>query len=177
MPILPRHTAQLLLAILLASPLQHTHLHAQAAPDTSTPQMEFVFEEVVTLGPSIHPGETPFGERNIIPITGGTVSGQHIKGTILPGGWDWQLTTKSGCHRLQADYMIQTDDGVVINVLNKATMCDTKSSKPSRTVTTPVFEAPLGRYEWLNDGAYLGMLEGATVNGKPAVRIRIYRAR
>src|ERR1017187_423235 len=53
-----------------------------------TPHLEFVFEEFVTLGASIHPGETPFGERNIVPITGGTFSGPNIRGKVMSGGWD-----------------------------------------------------------------------------------------
>ena len=88
---------------------------AVAAPEA--PRMEFVFEEIVTLGAAVHPGATPYGERNLIPITGGTFSGPKIKGKVLSGGWDWQLTTKAGCFKIQADYMIQADDGAVINVL------------------------------------------------------------
>jgi hypothetical protein len=34
------------------------------------PKLEFVLEELVTLGPSVHPGQTALGERNIVPITG-----------------------------------------------------------------------------------------------------------
>ena len=141
-----------------------------------TPRMEFVFEEIVTLGPAVHPGATPYGERNIIPITGGTFSGPKIKGKVLPGGWDWQLTTKTGCFKIQADYMIQTEDGAIINVVNKGTSCKTPKEKAGRLLTVPVFEAPTGPYEWLNGGAYVGTLDGTTVDGKPAVRIRFYRA-
>jgi hypothetical protein len=160
---------------LALSPLVSVLLHAQAATKTDTPQLEFVFEELVTLGSSQHPGKTPLGERNIIPITGGTVSGPKINGKIIPGGWDWQLAT-GGCFKLQADYMINTDDGVIINVLNKGTKCDSGSANSSRMLTSPMFEAPIGRYEWLNDGAYVGTVEGAAVEGKPAVRIRFFKA-
>jgi Protein of unknown function (DUF3237) len=66
-------------------------------PDT--PHLEFVFEEFVTLGASIHPGETPFGERNIVPITGGTFSGPNIRGKVLSGGWDWQLVSLANAAR------------------------------------------------------------------------------
>lgn len=158
-------------------------LHAQAATSPApnsvedTPKLDFVYEEVVTLGAAVHPGETPWGERNIVPITGGTFSGPDIKGKILPGGWDWQLASKSGCHQIKADYMIQTDDGVIINVLNRGTYCTGKGQKAARLLTEPVFEAPLGKYDWLNEGAYLGTLQGTTVDGKPAVRIRFYKAR
>src|SRR5665213_1861955 len=100
-------------------------VHAQAAPadKMETPQLELVFEETVTVGGSVPVGTTPFGQRSIVPITGGTVSGPNIKGTVMPGGWDWQLST-GGCNHLKADYMLKTDDGVIINVLNQATLCD-----------------------------------------------------
>ena len=139
------------------------------------PKLEFVLEELVTLGPSVHPGQTPLGERNIVPITGGTFSGPDLRGKIVPGGWDWQLSTKNGCTAIQADYVIQTDDGQVINVDNRGTLCDA-SEKHRRNFTSPRFEAPLGKYDWLNTGAYVGTLEVTEVNGKPAVRIRFYKA-
>jgi Protein of unknown function (DUF3237) len=147
-----------------------------AAPQADTPHLQFIFEEFVTLGPSTHPGETPFGDRNIVPITGGTFSGPSIRGKVLPGGWDWQLVTKSGCHSLQADYMIQTDDGAIINVVNKGISCASPGSN-TRLFTTPTFEAPLGPHAWLNGGAFIGTLEIATVDGKPAVHIRFYEAK
>ena len=139
-----------------------------------TPQLEFVFEEVVTLAPAVHPGKTPLGERNIVPITGGTFSGPNIKGQVMPGGWDWQLTA-GGCTSLKADYMLRTDDGVVINVLNRARMCEGKSAPGGTIMTAPVFEAPVGRYDWLNDGVYIGALKVTTFEGKQAVRIRIFK--
>lgn len=149
-----------------------------SAPNAGEPpRLEFIFEEVVTLGPGVHPGATPWGDRNIIPITGGSFAGPKIKGKVLSGGWDWQLATQSGCFRIQADYMIQTDDGAIINVVNKGTSCKSATEKQGRLLTTPVFEAPDGTYEWLNGGAYVGTLDGATVEGKPAVRIRFYKAR
>ena len=139
------------------------------------PHLEFVFEEYVTLGPSVHPGETPFGDRNIVPITGGVFSGPKIRGKVMPGGWDWQLATKTGCHSLDANYMIQADDGAIINVINKGTLCATPGQQ-TQLFTTPKFEAPLGRYAWLNGGAYVGTLELAKLHGKSAVHIRIYKA-
>jgi hypothetical protein len=121
-------------------------------------------------------GDTPEGKRNIVPITGGTFSGPNIKGRIIPGGWDWQLANAGGCFNIKADYMIQTDDGVVINVINQGRWCKDSSGKMSPPLTTPSFEAPKGRYDWLNGGAWIGTLEGMKIDGKSAVRIRFYRA-
>jgi len=170
-----------LTCVLIVCSSRAMQLYAQAAPapTPSAPQMEFVFEEIVMLGAGYHPGATPWGERNIVPITGGTFSGPNIKGKILPGGWDWQLASKTGFNRIQADYMLQTDDGVIINIVNKGTMGGPgePGAKPSPVYTSPVFEAPIGRYSWLNEGAYVGTLEVTNVDGKFAVRIRIYKAR
>lgn len=166
-------TAALLIAVLPFA--YEAQAQAPKASPVDVPQLEFIFEELVTLGTSAHPGKTPFGERNIVPITGGTFSGPNIKGTIMPGGWDWQLAT-GGCFSLKADYMIKTDDGAIINVLNRGTTCSSKTGSSARLLTTPVFEAPLGRYEWLNGGAYVGTIEVTRVEDKAAVRIRFFKA-
>jgi len=163
--------------VLCASTAQAQQTRSNSsASQPELPHLEFVFEEFVTLGTSIHPGETPFGERNIVPITGGTFSGPNIRGKVMSGGWDWQLVTKTGCRSVQADYMIQADDGAIINVVNKGTSCASPGSN-TRLFTTPTFEAPLGPHAWLNGGAFIGTLELATVDGKPAVHIRFYEAK
>ena len=142
------------------------------------PQLEFAFEELVTLVPAVAPAKTASGSWNILPITGGNFVGPGIKGTIVPGGWDWQLVRADGCIDVHADYMLRTDDGVIINVVNDGALCMPKPGEPPKPVrTSPRFEAPLGKYEWLGQTAFVGTLEGAEgPNGEPAVRIRFYKA-
>ncbi len=152
---------------------------AKSSPRDSkapAPHLAFVFEEYVTLGKSIHPGATPFGDRNIVPITGGVFYGPKIRGKVMPGGWDWQLVTKTGCHSLDANYMIQADDGAIINVINKGMLC-TSPGAEAQLFTTPTFEAPLGPHAWLNGGAYVGTLELAKYHGETAVHIRFYEVK
>lgn len=158
-----------------------THAGAQAQTPSAPspePRLEFAFEEIVTLGQAIAPGKTPYGSRNIIPITGGTFEGPGIKGTILPGGWDWQLVRADGCVDVEADYMLKTDDGVIINVINVGVLCMPKEGQASQPARTqPRFEAPMGKYDWLNRTAFIGTLDGAKgPNGEPAVKIRFYKA-
>ena len=151
---------------------------APAWSEAAPPGLEFAFEELVTLGPAVAPGKTPYGGRNMIPITGGTFAGPGIKGTIIPGGWDWQLARADGCIDVHADYMLKTDDGVVINVVNNGALCPPRPGAAPRPVrTSPRFEAPLGKYDWLGQTAFVGTLEGAKgPDGQPAVRIRFYKA-
>ena len=42
--------------------------------------------------------------------------------------------------------------------------------------TQPRFEAPIGKYDWLNRAAFIGTLDMARDAGGPAVRIRFYKA-
>lgn len=141
------------------------------------PGLEFVFEEAVVLAPDVPAGTTPKGRRNIIPILGGTVTGPAIRAEIMPGGWDWQLIRSDGCMELKADYFLKTDDGAIINVINQAVLCPpADGSKPAIT-TQPVFEAPLGKYDWLNRGNFIGMLVSTGDDKSPGVRIRFYRVR
>ena len=147
------------------------------AQESRDPSLAFVFEEIVTLGPAVTVGERALGTRRFIPITGGTFEGPGIKGTIMPGGWDWQLDRPDGCTEIEADYFLRTDDGAIINVVNTGVICRAEEGSPPPPVRThPVFEPPLGRYEWLGRGAFVGKLEMAPASAGPAVRIRFYRA-
>ena len=150
---------------------------AVPAAAQEAPSLEFVFEETVKLGDVSAIGGTARGERIIIPITGGTFEGPDIRGEVLPGGWDWQLRRADGCTDVEADYFLQTDDGVVINVINKGVICPGEGGAMLPVRTHPVFEAPLGKYQWLGQAAFVGTLELAPPEAGPAVRIRFYRVR
>lgn len=162
---------------LLIAGLIAAQSNAQSS-EAHTPRLEFAFGALVTLGTGVAPGKTPYGSRNIIPITGGTFEGPDIKGTIIPGGWDWQLVRADGCIDVKADYMLKTDDGAIINVVNTGALCMPKAGKAPKPVrTSPRFEAPLGKYEWLGQAAFVGTLETAKgPKGEPAVKIRFYKA-
>ena len=98
------------------------------AQELPNPTLEFAFEEIVTLGQATAPGDTARGGRLIIPITGGTFKGPEIEGTVVPGGWDWQLRRADGCTEIEADYFLRTDDGVTINVVNKGVIVPARRS-------------------------------------------------
>ena len=61
-------------------------------------------------------GSTPYGERRIIGISGGTVQGPRLNGRILPGGADWQIIRSDGAADIQARYTIEADGGAHILV-------------------------------------------------------------
>ncbi len=68
---------------------------------------------------SIHEmGQGRNGHRRIIPIVGGSVSGQ-IKGRVLNLGADWQTILADGSADLDTRYAMETDDGALIEIINK----------------------------------------------------------
>ena len=107
--------------------------------------------------------------RTIIPITGGTFSGPQIKGTVIPGGADYQLYDNTHKrNNLEAIYCIQTDDGEYILVRNIGIATD------RYFFTSPVFEASSdGQYSWLNEGIYICRPSGFSDN---TIRLKVWKA-
>jgi hypothetical protein len=140
------------------------------------PGLELLYRSVVKLGESIQVGETARGARRIIPIIGGTFEGPDIRGEILPMGWDWQLDVEGGCTQIIADYFLRTDDGAVINVVNSGALCRPGENGPRPVRTSPVFEPPLGKYQYLGEGGFIGTLGFDPSVEEPHVVITVYRA-
>lgn len=143
----------------------------QVAP--KGPQLEFVMQLKVTLDQAYSVGETPRGRRTIIPITGGTFEGPNIKGTIVPGGADYQMAN-GGRTEIEAIYCIKTDDGVYIHIRNCGIIRTGNSAdgRPSFYFKcAPKFEAPANsKYNWLNNSIFVcepsmgGQFNGIVLN-------------
>jgi len=68
----------------------------------------------VALDPILHLGDTPRGNRRIIPITGGSFTGPRLTGDILPGGGDWQIVRPDGTADIDTRYTLRTHDAAHI---------------------------------------------------------------
>jgi hypothetical protein len=77
---------------------------------------EPIFSIHAELEAVLNLGRTPYGERRVIGITGGTVRGARLNGRILPGGADWQIVRSDGAADISARYTIETDAGARILV-------------------------------------------------------------
>lgn len=80
---------------------------------------EPIFRVEAELADILRLGVTPYGERRIIDIRGGRVSGARLNGRILPGGADWQIIRSDGVADIQARYTIETDGGALIMVTSE----------------------------------------------------------
>ena len=100
------------------------------------PRTEFVYEAVFDLAPTLNLGDSPLGERRMVPITGGSFEGPNIRGNVLPGGADRQLIRKDGVRQLDALYELQADDGAIITVRNRVLIDDPGSGRPRYAFST-----------------------------------------
>lgn len=115
--------------------------------------------ESVGLSPSQRVGASKRGNRNIIPITGGDLSGR-ITGKVLSGGADYQ--NLSGPPAIDARYLWQASDGEIIIVRNTT----------STGGLVPIFEARVDSpYAYLNTGKFLSSNPGIANGG---VKITMY---
>ena len=109
-----------------------------------------VLEATVGIGGFRTIGDSKYGSRRIIPITGGRFDGE-VSGNVNEGGADYQLTV-DGDLTLEARYTLQTGDGETIVVRNCGDF-------GQGDLTLPLFEAATaGRYDWLNHADFVGTI-------------------
>ena len=144
---------KILVKILLFCGFFPLSLYGQSTEDRL--QAEFVFEVRAELSAPEVIGESSDGIRQAIPITGGDFSGPDIQGVVLQGGADYQTTRSDGVTEVHAVYMIRTNDGALINVVNDGIIVPGENGSAPYIRTTPQFKAPLGKYEWLNKTVFL----------------------
>jgi hypothetical protein len=82
------------------------------------PALEFAFEVRAEVALPTVVGEVPAGTRRIIDILGGTFEGPKLKGTVRPGGADWQIIRADGFTEVDARYTLETEAGDLIYVSN-----------------------------------------------------------
>lgn len=147
------------------------------------PGLEFAFLIRAEIGVVRSGGPSQKGERLHIPITGGTVEGPLLSGTVLPGGSDWPLIRQDGASQISARYTILSSDGAPIEVRNEGLRVSSpevlarlragEAVDPSEYYfrATPVFSAPDGPHGWLNDAVFVSSL----CRDGPDVLVAVYR--
>jgi Protein of unknown function (DUF3237) len=136
-------------------------------PVAPAPTLEFAFTATVTLASPVEQGTVDGGRKRFIAITGGTVSGPLLNGTVLPGGGDWQTILPGGLTKVEARYFLKAADGAVIEVTNPGVrtgsaevierLAKGEVVDPSAYYfrTTPRFDVAPGAHEWLRRHAFV----------------------
>ena len=131
------------------------------------PELKLLLEIRASLDAPIIVGDVPEGKRRVVPVSGGTFEGPKLRGNLLPGGADWQYLRPDGVMIVEAQYLLRTDDGVVIQVNNRGMrhgpeevmrrLGAGEAVDPAEYYfrATPRLSVPAGRYEWLNRRVFL----------------------
>ncbi len=168
------------LILLLISGIRQSVYCQTANSDSQVFKTGLAWETKALIGDAIALAPSKHGQRRVIPILGGTFKGPKIEGTVLPMGEDWQLVRPDGDTELQARYILKTNDGYLIHVINRALLHVTGSAgKGGRYIRSVLdIEAPLNSpYDYLNHAVFLGTLTVPQLKPgeKPYVIIGVYQ--
>jgi hypothetical protein len=83
------------------------------------PRFEFLMNLTIDVGEVGTMGPAPLGERRVVPILGGTFEGPALRGTVLPGGADWQIQRTDGVLDIDARYALKEQAGGLIRVVSQ----------------------------------------------------------
>jgi len=107
-------------------------------------------------------GKTPFGDRRVAVVEGGSFEGARLKGTVLKGGTDWILGRADGVLQLDVRLTLKTQDGDIIamtyrgyrhgpaSVIERLNRGEKVDPAEYYFRTAPVFETASEKYGWLN---------------------------
>jgi Protein of unknown function (DUF3237) len=135
------------------------------------PRLDFVGTVEAEVAAPVVVGAGAAGERRIVPILGGRVSGPRLQGEILPGGADFQLIRPDGVAEIEARYALRLSDGALVYVVNRglrhaapedmARLLRGEPVPPERVYfrTAPAFETASPAHAWLQRGLFVGFGE------------------
>jgi len=149
--------------------LAGTSLAESPAPPLQPPPvtLERAFRLEVQIGTPLELGTVDGVRKRVIPITGGTLQGARIRGTIVPGGADWQGIREQGSTAVWARYTLRTDDGTYITITNPGVrrgppeviqrLLKGERVDPALYYfrSSPGFEVADGPYEWLRESVFV----------------------
>ncbi len=141
---------------------------SRTVPPTLTP----IARLSVSIGTPLVVGHTESGLREVIPITGGIVTGSLLAGKVLPGGADWCLTRPDGVAEVWARYTLALDGGHLVSVIN-AGLAHPQADGSYTGHTVPQFETGASELSWLRNSIFVGTLV-AQASGR-AVDVAFYR--
>jgi hypothetical protein len=132
-------------------------------------QTKYVFSLAIQVGAPIVAGNLGHGVRRVIPILGGEVRGEGIKGTIFPVGADFQTIRPNGFTELEAKYAFEMEDGAIVYIENIGIRFGPKelidriargeNVDPALIYfrSVPRFETGAEKYRWLMDNLFVGV--------------------
>ena len=131
-----------------------------------------LFDLTLDLHPIQTLGKTPFGERRIVPVSGGSFTGERLRGEVLPhAGSDLLLTRADGSYQQDVRLALRTADDALIlmtyrgvrhsspEVAARLAKGETVPLSEYYLRIAPFFETAAPQHAWLNTIVAIGMGE------------------
>ena len=138
------------------------HSPEMGTPEPVSPRLELITRLRATLEEPLELGQTPWGRRRVIGITGGEFDGPVLSGRVLPGGADWQVVHEDGAATIDTRYTLECHDGALIyvatrgcrrgprEVLERLARGEAVDASEYYFRVSIQYETSAARYEWLN---------------------------
>jgi len=132
------------------------------------PILELLSCLTINVGAPVSIDDTPLGNRKMIPIIGGSFTGEKLSGTIRAGGADSLLIRADGCAEVDARYTLETEDGALIYAQDRglrhgpkavmARLAQGESVNPADYYfrTSMTLTTGHANYQWLNQLLIVG---------------------
>ena len=133
-----------------------------------------VTDLTATVGAPLFLGPVAAGLRAIVPIVGGSFDGPRLKGKVVPMGADWALLQPDGSAHVDARYLLEMHDGVLVGIRNRG-FCRPVEGQDNVFAgqSSPEFEAPISSpYAWMNDAQFTCTFTSDLSKGE--VNLRFY---
>ncbi len=129
-----------------------------------------LFTLLLDVAPPINVGKSPGIDRRIGVITGGRFEGEKLRGTLLPGGSDWQAVRPGdGAFMLNVRICLKTDDDAIISmnypgirhgpkdVLDRIARGEVVKATDYYLRISASYETASEKYGWLNNILSVGI--------------------
>jgi hypothetical protein len=134
------------------------------------PRLNLIYRLEASVGDPQDVGEISVGHRRIVPLTGGTISGPELRGTLLPGASaDWQVILQDGTALGDVRYTLETERGDLLcvqsqgvrhgsaAVLERLARGDDVDAGEYTFRTSVKIETGAHTLDWLNKGIFIGV--------------------
>jgi hypothetical protein len=119
---------------------------------------ELAFTITLNISGEHEVGKTPYGERRLLDVSGGTIAGDRLTGTVVTGGLEYELTLDNGVVEYQSINVLETSAGRIF-----VRSCGVARDKDSEARIIPDFEATTsGGNAFLNTGKWVATRELTT---------------
>jgi muconolactone delta-isomerase len=134
------------------------------------PRLTPVYRLEATVGQPVDLGDTGRGRRRIVPLTGGTFTGEEISGVLLAGASaDWQIVLADETALADVRYTLRSDDGALLYVRSRGVRHgspevlarlargeDVDAGEYTFRTATRI-ETAVRPLEWLNKGVFISV--------------------